>query len=297
MSARHDQAVSHPEGIVEGMTALTLARTGSFLKWVGGKTRYSAALSALMPEFAGTYREPFMGSAAVFFELAPSKAVLTDANLDLVVAFQQVAADVEAVMGALDEMVNTREAFQVVRALDPGTLPDVERAARLIYLNKTSFRGLWRVNKRGQFNTPYGEYDRPLYNPETMRAASRALEGVEVRHTDFEAAVDEAGRGDFVYLDPPYIPLGGWADFKRYTAEQFGEVDHERLAAAMSRATDRGVGVLMSNSDTPTTRAIFADFELSTMATRRDINLNGGGRASTDLLVSNYELPAAPTLF
>ena len=130
----------------------------SFLKWAGGKTRYAETLVALAPPFSGTYWEPFMGSAAVFFELAPSKAVLSDANEELVICFQQVAADPEAVMALLDEMPNTRDYFHAVRRQKTHDLTDLQRAARVIYLNKTSFRGLWRVNRRGEFNVPFGRY-------------------------------------------------------------------------------------------------------------------------------------------
>lgn len=277
--------------------SLPSSASGSFLKWVGGKTRYAKQLSALAPKFSGTYREPFMGSAAVFFEMQPPKAVLTDANAELVHAFRAVQRDPVAVMDLLDGETNTRERYLEVRSQNVEALDEVERGARLIYLNKTAFRGLWRVNRKGQMNVPYGEYARPLYNSEMILACSAALAGVEIRECDFETALDEAGAGDFVYVDPPYVPLGGFSDFKRYTPGQFHDDDHERLAAAMSRASARGALVLMTNSDTPAARSIFRDFELTTMATRRDVNLNAKGRASTDLLASNYELPLAETLF
>lgn len=262
----------------------------SFLKWVGGKSRYAQALVGFAPDYGGVYREPFLGSGAVFFQHAPMKAVLSDANAELVRAFQQIALQPEAVMGRLDSMENSKDYYLEVRAQDSETLSDLERAARLIYLNKTSFRGLWRVNRRGQMNTPYGAYDRPLYNRAEILACAEALRGVEIRECDFEEAVDNAGEGDFLYLDPPYVPLGGWADFKRYTPEQFNGEDHERLAMAMKRASDRGAFVLMTNSDTPLTREIFRDFNLDVMTTRRDINLVASARKSTDLLVANYNL-------
>src|ERR1043165_1780933 len=151
----------------------------SFIKWAGGKTRYAAQLVAAAPPFTGRYWEPFMGSAAVFFELRPGKAVLSDANPELVACFRAVAAWPEAVMERLDALPNTAERFAEVRAQDSAGLRDVERAARVIYLNKTAFRGLWRVNRRGGFNAPYGAYDRPYYRRETLLAASAALAGVE----------------------------------------------------------------------------------------------------------------------
>jgi DNA adenine methylase len=234
----------------------------SFLKWAGGKTRYAETLVALAPPFSGTYWEPFMGSAAVFFELAPSKAVLSDANEELVICFQQVAADPEAVMALLDEMPNTRDYFHAVRRQKTHDLTDLQRAARVIYLNKTSFRGLWRVNRRGEFNVPYGDYG---------------------------DALQEARAGDWVYLDPPYVPLGGYSDFKRYTPGQFHDEDHKRLVSLMRDAADRGVYLMLTNANTPAVKEMYEGFGCVPIATRRDINLKASERASADLVVTNYD--------
>jgi DNA adenine methylase len=261
----------------------------SFLKWAGGKTRYAKQLVAAAPPFSGAYREPFMGSAAVFFELAPSKAVLSDANPDLIHCFRAVAADSESVMAKLDEMPNTRDYFEIVRRQDADQLDDIDRAARVIYLNKTSFRGLWRVNRKGKFNVPYGAYDRPYYNRATLLAASKILQGIEIREADFEESLEAASAGDWVFLDPPYIPEGGYSDFKRYTSGQFHDDDHERLAEAMRQASNCGVFLTLTNSDTDATRAIFKDFEVWRMATRRDINLQSTNRSSWDLVFTNYQ--------
>lgn len=265
-----------------------MAEGRSFLKWAGGKTRSAAQLVAAAPPFTGRYWEPFMGSAAVFFELRPAKAVLSDANPELVACFQAVAADPEGVMACLDRMPNTPEQFHLVRRQDPARLGPAERAARVIYLNKTAFRGLWRVNRRGGFNVPYGAYDRPYYRRETLLEASRALAGADLRLSDFADAVREATAGDWVFLDPPYLPEGGFADFKRYTPGQFRDADHERLAAEMRDASRRGVLLTMTNSDTEATRRIYAGFNTARMATRRDINLRASARASFDLVITNY---------
>ena len=262
----------------------------SFLKWAGGKTRYAQTLAALAPSEFSTFWEPFMGSAAVFFELAPDRAVLSDANEELVICFQQVARDPERVMALLDAMTNSREYFGRVRGLDPQTLTSAERAARVIYLNKTAFRGLWRVNRRGQYNVPYGAYDRPYYNRTTLLAAAAALArpGVTVRHGDYGQALRDAEPGDWVYLDPPYVPLGGYSDFKRYTSSQFHAADHSRLQSLMREASDRGVHLLLTNADKPEVRELYDGFAMTTLATRRDINLNARERASADLIVTNY---------
>jgi DNA adenine methylase len=263
-------------------------RAKPFLKWAGGKTRSAALLASLAPPFTGRYLEPFMGSAALFFEFAPERALLSDANKELVVCFQEVARDPHQVMDLLDQMPNTREHYMKVRSQDPETLSRPERAARVIYLNKTGFRGLWRVNRRGQFNVPYGEYSRPYYNADTLLRASKALAGVDIRLADFEEVIAEARPGDFVYLDPPYVPDRKWGDFKRYTPGQFSNGDHDRLAQAMRDADARGAHLMLTNSDTPHARRAFTGFRRRRIATRRDIHLTAAERDSVDLVITNY---------
>ncbi|GAA4453881.1 DNA adenine methylase [Phytohabitans houttuyneae] len=270
-------------------TSATRGDGRSFIKWAGGKTRYADQLVAAAPPYEGCYWEPFMGSAAVFFELRPSKAVLSDANPELVACFRAVAQEPELVMAKLDQMPNTPEFFEQVRRQDPEELELHDRGARVIYLNKTAFRGLWRVNRKGQFNVPYGAYDRPYYNRRTLLTASKALSDAEIREADFDAAFKNSIKGDWIFLDPPYIPEGGYSDFKRYTSGQFHDHDHERLAEAMWEADKRGVFLMLTNSDTDATRAIFKGFNVHRMATRRDINLQSAKRSSWDLVFTNYE--------
>jgi DNA adenine methylase len=262
----------------------------SFLKWVGGKTRTAPLLASLAPARFRRYVEPFMGSAAVFFALAPPRALLADLNEELVVCFQQVRDDPDQVMTLLRSMANTEEEFLRMRAQHVGHLSDVERAARVIYLNKTAFRGLWRVNRRGEYNVPYGAYDRPLFNETTVRRASATLQQAEVCAGGFESILSRVEPGDWVYLDPPYVPAGGYSDFKRYTPGQFREDDHERLAE-MCRGLDRlGVPFLLTNTNNDEARALYRGFDLHVVPTRRDVNLDRLKRSSTDLLVANYDV-------
>jgi len=265
-----------------------MVRPRPFLKWAGGKARTAYELASLAPDFSGVYREPFMGSAAVFFAMRPDRAILSDANEDLVTCFQEIRRDPGAVMAVLDLMVNSREEFARIRGQDPAQLDPIARAARVIYLNKTSFRGLWRVNRRGIFNTPYGEYQRPYYNRDTLLMASAALQAAEIVRLDFGDAISDAKRGDLVYLDPPYVPETQWGDFRRYTAGQFDDRDHLRLADLMWDATERGVFVIMTNSEMPQVRQIYEGFDFWSMPTRRDIHLTSALRASTDLVIRNY---------
>jgi DNA adenine methylase len=265
-----------------------LTRPKPFLKWAGGKARSASALVAGAPPFKGTYWEPFMGSAAVFFELIPERAVLSDANPDLVVCFKEVSHDPHAVLDLLDEMPNTKDYYLQVRAQDSSKLSPTERAARVIYLNKTGFRGLWRVNRRGEFNVPYGEYQRPYYNRDNFLRASKALAVAEVMHADFSDVLPNAQSGDWVYLDPPYVPDRKWGDFKRYTPDQFPHDMVERLARLMREADERGVYLTLTNSDTNTVRRTFRGFKARRVSTRRDITLKAADRNSTDLVITNY---------
>ena len=264
----------------------------SYLKWVGGKTRYAATLCSMFPDDFDRYFEPFVGSGAVYLTLRPELATLSDANQELVVCHQQVASSPESVMTLLDAMPKTKERFHEIRAQDPASLTETERAARVIYLNKQCFRGLWRVNRKGQFNVPWGDVpERALYDRDTVLRCSQLLRQAEIRSMDFEEALAEAGDRDLVYLDPPYVPLGGWADFKRYTPGQFHEEDHRRLEAAMASARDRGAHVVMTNSNTDLVREIWADWHIERLETVRDISIDSRSRASSDLIISSYDLP------
>ncbi len=279
MSAQPDSAAATPT-----------TRGRSFLKWVGGKTRTAELIAGLAPAGYERYGEPFLGSGAVFFAARPAVATLSDLNEELVVCFQQVRDDPEGVMARLDGMDPGEDAFLRIRAQRPPELTPLQRAARVIYLNKTGFRGLWRVNAQGGFNVPYGRYDRPLYNRATVLGASAALAGARIRHADFAATIAEAGPGDWLFLDPPYVPAGGHSDFKRYTPGQFRAADHERLVEACRQATARGARFLLTNTNNDAARALYADFACHVIPTRRDVNLNTAKRVSSDLLVANYDV-------
>jgi DNA adenine methylase len=267
--------------------------TRSFLKWVGGKARTASLLASLAPPGFSRYVEPFLGSGAVFFAVAPERALLGDLNEELIMCFQHVRDAPEEVMALLQAMPNTPEDFSRIRGQDSAQLSGLERAARVIYLNKTAFRGLWRVNRRGQFNVPYGAYDRPLFNPGTVRAASLALQAAKVNHANFDELLSAAEPGDWVYLDPPYVPAGGYSDFKRYTPSQFRADDHARLAELCRALDDRGIPFLLTNTNNAEARALYGGFDLHVLPTRRDVNLNKLKRASTDLLVANYDIAEA----
>ena len=209
-----------------------------FLKWAGGKRQLLAHIEARLPERIDTYFEPFLGGAAVFFRLAARgrfrRAVLADANPELVNCYQAVRDDVDGVIAELRKHRNDRALYYRVRRRDPAKLSPTARAARLIYLNRCGYNGLYRVNSSGQFNVPFGSYSRPVICDEPkLRAAAAALRKVKIECDDFANTLRNVGRRDFVYLDPPYVPLSATSSFTAYAARDFGASDQERLAAVL----------------------------------------------------------------
>jgi DNA adenine methylase len=260
-----------------------------FLKWAGGKTSLLPELLEHVPARVRRYHEPFVGGGALFFAMAPRRALLSDSNGELIHCWQQVRDDVYGVLDALSEHVYERGHFERVRALDPMRLLPAERAARFIYLNKTCFNGLWRVNRSGHFNVPFGRYRNPTFHdPALLLRASQALRGVEIHAAPFEIALQRTSPGDFVYLDPPYDPLSETASFTSYTPDAFGWEDQKRLAEACAALDRRGVRFLLSNSATPRIRDLYRRFEQRLVRAPRHISCKGEGRGRVEeLLVSN----------
>jgi DNA adenine methylase len=267
------------------------ARAAPFLKWAGGKTTLLAELLRHVPPrpTLHRYHEPFVGGGALFFAVAPRRAVLSDNNAELVHCYGQVRDDVHGVLDALARHVYEKAHYQNVRALNPLHLPPAARAARFIYLNKTCFNGLWRVNRAGRFNVPIGRYTNPrFHDPCALMAASQALKGVEILHAPFEAALVRAAAGDFVYLDPPYDPVSATSSFASYTAEGFTWDDQKRLARACIALNRRGARFLLSNSATERVRELYRGFEQRTVRAPRFINSKAGSRGRVaELLVFN----------
>jgi DNA adenine methylase len=266
-------------------------RLRPILKWAGGKRSLVPRILSELPEQIETYYEPFVGGAAVFLALAEAKrfkrAVITDKNPQLINLYLVVRDDLGKLLKKLEDLQDrTSETdYYEIRAARPKS--KIERAAYLVYLNKTGYNGLYRVNSKGGFNVPYGRYKRPrIYDPERLGEVSRCLQDVEIRVADFEESCLAAKRGDAVYLDPPYLPLSKTASFSAYHAEAFGLPEHERLAKAFGKLKKRGVAAVLSNSATPETRALYQSFKCSDVAVRRPINSVASGRgAVSELLV------------
>lgn len=261
-----------------------------FLKWAGGKSRLVPILRKCVPRNFGRYFEPFLGGGALFFNLLPASAVLGDSNCELIHCFQTVRDRPDDVIEYLRTLTVSREEYYRIRDINPETLSGAARAARFIYLNKTCFNGLYRVNKRGRFNTPFGQYSKVvLADSESLLSASRALRDAELRCEDYSSVAKNALAGDFVYLDPPYLPVGKYSDFKRYTEKQFYESDHEKLAEVFRLLSLKGCYVLLSNSHHEKIANLFGGFYQVTVSMPRFINCRGDGRGAVkELLISNY---------
>jgi DNA adenine methylase len=261
-----------------------------FLKWVGGKGQLLSQLWPMLPGQFGRYIEPFLGGAALFFALRPARAVLSDVNEELIDCYRSVRDDVDGVIAALGKHRHDRDHFYAVRGLDPSALPLPERAARTIFLNRTGFNGLYRVNSSGRFNVPFGSHRNPTICDEAnLRACSLALRGVRLEVRDFGKVARSARRGDLVYFDPPYAPVSSTSDFTAYAAGGFGWEQQERLAAVFGRLARRGVQVLMSNSDVPTLHALYAGFPLRVVHAARAINSVASKRGPVrEIVVRGY---------
>lgn len=262
------------------------------VKWAGGKTRLLPEILKYVPEGFGKYYEPFFGGGALFFRLAPKRALLSDANRVLMSMYNEVDKNLIGVMRFLRryEKRHGRRFYKAARDRFSGLcrlypIPDpgrrAERAALFIYLNKTCYNGLWRVNSKGEFNVPFGDYPRGFVVDEcSLRRASRALsKPVSLAPASFrDCGLDYATPGDFVYFDPPYAPLSSTSNFTSYTAEGFGDNDHRELAALFFRLADKGVHVLLSNSDTPFVRQLYRGARLVKVSCARSLNSCADGR-------------------
>lgn len=269
-------------------TSLAPKRAEPFVKWAGGKQAVTAQLLPYFPESYSRYFEPFIGGGAIFFATNHTNAVISDQNEWLIDTYEAIRDNWKEVAAKLDQLPNTKNDFLRLRAVPPKSLDLATRAAHFIYLNKTCFRGLFRVNRQGQFNVPYGAYDRRYYDRMNLAAASRALSGATILRGDYEGAIIGVCEDDFVYFDPPYYKLGGHADFNRYTAGQFREKDQVRLAALSNELTNRGVKWALSNSDTTFIRELYKPYRMVTINARREINLKSQEREVAELLVLNY---------
>ena len=260
------------------------------VKWIGGKTALLHEILPRLPAKIKTYYEPFMGGGAVFFALAAEgrfrQAVLGDMNAELSTTYQTVADDCEAVIKTLSKHVYDEDYYYEIRALDPQKLDPVRIAARFLYLNRAGFNGLYRVNRKGKFNVPFGRYTNPtICDAEKLRAASSALARATVCAFDFEKLVRPAKRGDAVYFDPPYAPVSETANFTSFVKGGFTENAQTRLRDVAQALVERGVYVLLSNSDTPLIRKLYKGWKIEQVNAPRRVNSKGAKRGDVGELL------------
>ena len=268
--------------------------TKPFLKWVGGKRQLLTHILPLIPKDADRIIEPFMGGAAVFFGSDVTSGWLNDVNQELVNCFQVVRNHPDELIEALSAHIYDKDYYLSIRALDRQTgglanLTEIARASRFIYLNRTGFNGMYRVNAKGQFNVPFGRYTNPtICDESTIRACSARLKKTDITCSDFEAVCAAAHSDDFIYLDPPYIPVSDTAYFTDYADGGFDMNAQLRLAQAVSELADRGVRFVLSNSATEQTEELYGQFRLLEVKAKRAINSVADRRqAVSEYIVTN----------
>lgn len=266
-------------------------RVTPFVKWAGGKGRLLAQLEPFLPPAYNAYIEPFLGGGAFYLALEPERALLADLNEDLMSCYRVIREDVDGLLAALTSYDAREDSYYAVRAQQPADLLPVARAARFIYLNKACYNGLYRVNAGGQFNVPFGRFrGRPwLSGAENLRAMATLLRDAELVTAPYWETLARATRGDFVYIDPPYQPLSATASFTAYTSGAFGERDQRTLATLFAELSSRGCLLMLSNSDTPLIRSLYASYRIEEVRATRMINSDPLARgAITELVVLNY---------
>jgi len=267
------------------------------VKWAGGKSKVINQLSRYIPKSFNNYHEPFVGSGALFFYLVPNliirntMAYLSDSVEELINLYQVIKNNVEDLIRISKEHKYEKEYYYRVRSLNPTKMSDVERASRILYLNKTCFNGLYRVNKKGEFNVSFGDYVDPVIVDEiTLQNASKAFQFAKIIHGDFELVLKNAQKGDFVYLDPPYVPLSATSNFTQYTSGSFTISDHKRLKNVFERLKERGCYVMLSNSNTDFVVNLYSGYNIKTVNVSRAINSNTAKRGAVkELIILSYK--------
>jgi DNA adenine methylase len=281
------------------MTSKNDNLTTPLLKWVGGKRQIMSSIIALLPKDIKTcqYVEPFVGGGAVLFYLQPKKAITNDFNAELINVYRVVKNHLDALITDLKKHENNTEYFYKIRNVDRipdyKNLTDIERASRIIYLNKTCFNGLYRVNNAGQFNSPFGNYKNPnIVNEPTLRAVSKYLNenDVELLNEDYETILNKLKQNTFVYLDPPYHPISVNSNFTGYVQGGWDKSDQIRLREACDKLNDRGIKFLLSNSSANFIKEQYKHYDIIIVKANRAINSDATNRGEVDeLLIRNYE--------
>jgi DNA adenine methylase len=264
------------------------------LKWAGGKSQLWNEISIRIPSNFDTYFEPFLGGGAIFFNLRPDRAYLSDVNAELINLYRVIRDDIDLLVANLKTHVHSEEYFYEIRNADRTEAYQnwnrVKKASRLIYLNKTCYNGLTRVNSKGQFNVPFGKYKNPkILDEGNLRACHQALKNAQIKVGSFLEIEELVTPQDFVYFDPPYAPVSETANFTSYTQHGFGEDRQIELKELCDRFHQRGIRWLLSNSSAPLILDLYQDYNVDFVQANRAINSQGEKRGKvTEVLVRNY---------
>ena len=260
------------------------------LKWAGGKRQLLHILLPLVPNYSGKYIEPFVGGGAMFFALSPQRSILSDCNKELILLYQTISTNPAAVIKELKSYKNTEKEYYRARALDWRTLSPVEASARMIFLNKTGYNGLYRVNRKGGFNVPYGKNQHiNICNEDQILRAALALKSSEIICADYRDILKEyANYGDFIFLDPPYFQVSNKETFLRYTSDKFYEPDQVELAELVNELYDKGCNLLITNSNHPRIYDLYKRFDINIVSVRRSVNCKGNSRKGEDTVIRAF---------
>ena len=265
------------------------------VKWVGGKRQLMFELLKNMPKNYNRYFEPFIGGGALFFELQPNNAYISDMNEELINLYSVVCNNVYELIQDLSKHKNSKEYFLEIRNLDRtkkyAELSNIEKASRFIYLNRTCFNGMYRVNSKGEFNVPFGNYKNPrVIDENNLLDCSKLLKKTEIKCADFSEILNKVQKGDFVYFDPPYVPLNETSSFTSYTKDGFDLDMQFKLKNVCDELDSMGVKFMLSNSDTKLVNELYINYEIKKVFASRQINANPSGRGKiTEILVKNYD--------
>lgn len=269
-----------------------------FVKWAGGKTQLLENLCDRMPSSYGTYYEPFVGAGAFFLYLAPETAVINDTNSQLINIYRQLLTDAGTVISkinSLDAIPTDKERYYALRKQFNEKLlnndADADTAALMIWINKHCFNGLYRVNRKGEFNVPYNNKEvGKSIDENNLISIGRYLSSnnVEIRNVDFVVACSDVNRNDFVYFDSPYVPAGDTANFTSYTKKDFNLEDHVRLSELFRELDKKGVNVMLSNNDVPLVHELYKGFNIQSLQVKRAINRDSSKRQGTEVIITNY---------
>lgn len=294
-------SIAKKENLIEDAAKIIAERPKPFVKWVGGKRQLLKQFKELglyPPEdfdpINSTYHEPFVGGGAVFLDLLPKKAVLADLNPELTATYKVIKNDVDALIKLLKKYKYDKDFYTKIRSKNINKLSDLQIAARFIYLNRTCFNGLYRVNQKGEFNVPIGDYTNPLIcDVDNLKKISKALKNVKIYNEDYKKVLTRAKKGDFIYFDPPYYPVNRTSNFTGYTAQGFFEKEQTELRDIFVELHKRGCFVMLSNSDTPFINKLYSKLDkkikVNKVMAGRNINSKATKRGKIkEVLVINY---------